>query len=827
MGQGASQSGAAESKAARSRRRMLLVLACALLAGLALVGGWRFQRDVQDALFADAEIQSRAAADAAEQANAAIAHAWGALAGASELGAAANLIDRAPQAVADSAAKARAVSGVAVYGPDGAQIAVSKAAIADIARAAMVALKDQPTWSGVATARDGQRALALARRNGGDIIVVVFDSAALLSEPQGAASLLLAASDGAVLAERPAVRTATNSLRQLPDALGLDPKGPVATSAVFVDTGLDGTRRAVASAPIASGQLRLYAAAPASPEWQAIQPVATSFFLTFVVPFLAAALLLRLWLKQTERADVAVAELIETKDRFRLAVDGARAGVFEWRRDADRIDLSARVAQLLNAPSDTMRLEGLLALVLQEDQAPVAKAFETARETGVLEATFRIRHASATTWIEARGLAIEAQDEPGSLRIVGTAIDVTPQREAEMRAMGLERRLREAIDSYSGPFALWDSRKRLAMWNRSYAKAFNLPANVTRAGASYDAVTGAAQREIATARQDPSDPHIQEVELKTGVWLQMVERRTAEGGLVTVGADITALKRQEEALARSQRNLRSMVSQLEMSEGRNRELAKKYEEEKRRAEDASRAKSAFLANMSHELRTPLNAINGFSELMASELFGPLGDKRYAEYAKDILTSGQLLLDLINDILDMAKIEAGKITLAPQPLDPIEAVDQAVRLMHRKAEEKGLTLVVDGKAAPEIEADHRAVKQMLLNLLSNAIKFTSQGGVMVRVRPAETGVTISVVDTGCGIPKDHLPRLGRAFEQVDMALSRKNGGTGLGLALTKSLAEMHGGRVEIDSEEGRGTIVTVFLPLRATIAPENSVLAGAA
>jgi two-component system cell cycle sensor histidine kinase PleC len=270
-----------------------------------------------------------------------------------------------------------------------------------------------------------------------------------------------------------------------------------------------------------------------------------------------------------------------------------------------------------------------------------------------------------------------------------------------------------------------------------------------------------------------------------------------------------------------------MVSQLEMSEGRNRELAKKYEEEKRRAEEASRAKSAFLANMSHELRTPLNAINGFSELMASELFGPLGDKRYVEYSRDILASGQLLLDLINDILDMAKIEAGKITLSPQTLDPVEAIDQAVRLMRRRAEEKGLTLMIDGERAPEIEADHRAVKQMLLNLISNAVKFTKQGGVMVRVRPADGGVTISVIDTGVGIPKEHLPRLGRAFEQVDMALSRQNGGTGLGLALTKSLAEMHGGRLEIDSEEGRGTIVSIFLPARASISPEHLVSASAA
>jgi two-component system cell cycle sensor histidine kinase PleC len=706
------------------------------------------------------------------------------------------------------------VAGAGVYSASGGELAISNQSAASLTRAAVAALKNEDTWSGIAAGASGARALAMARRADNYIVVAVFDSKALLDSVSGG-RLLLVTQDGALLAAQPKPDKKTTTLA---DALGVDPNGAVATRSTFAETTAKG-RLAVGSAAIATGGVRLYAAAPAGSAMAALQGVVTFYFLVFGAPLAAAILMLRLWVKQSRRAETAEAELVTTKATFRVAVDGARAGVFEWRLDTDHMDLAPRVAELLQAPSNEMRYDGFLALVALDDRERVEQAFTAARENGVLEAAFRVRSTSGTSWIEVRGLAIESDNSPDSLRVIGTAVDVTPQREAELRALALERRLREAIDSYSGPFALWDQRNRLVMWNRSYARAFNLPANLLRSGAAYDAIMAAAKKEIQASRQDPADPHMQEVELKTGIWLQMVERRTAEGGLVTVGADITALKRQEEALARSQRNLRSMVSQLEMSEGRNRELAKKYEEEKRRAEDASRAKSAFLANMSHELRTPLNAINGFSELMATELFGPLGDKRYAEYSRDILASGQLLLDLINDILDMAKIEAGKITLAPQPLEPLEAVDQAVRLMRRRADEKGLTLVVDGANTPEIEADHRAVKQMLLNLLSNAVKFTTDGGVVVRVRPAENGVTISVVDTGCGIPKEHLPRMGRAFEQVDMALSRKNGGTGLGLALTKSLVEMHGGRFELDSEEGRGTIATLFLPTRAKIAPE--------
>jgi two-component system, cell cycle sensor histidine kinase PleC len=823
--EGASHSETNAAKAARTRRTLLVVLACVLLATLAAVGGWRFQRESQAALFADAELQARVAQDAADQANAAIAQAWGVQAGAGELGSTNNLLSTDPGAVARAASKTRAVSGAAVLSAGGAVLATSRPAINDFAVAAARELKDQPSWAGIVSP-GAQRALTIARRVDEKILVTVFDTAALLPTPQSDAQLLLIARDGGVIAARPALADAKAAT--LAAALALNPRGPVAANAVFVDDGLDGRRRAVGSAEIATGAIRLYAAAPTGSAWQSLQGLAIFYLLSFGAPFAISALLLRAWMKQSSRRETAEAELITTKDQFTVAVDGARAGVFEWRPDADTMALSERVVHLLRAPASEMRYEGFLGLVAAEDREQVELAFTRARESGVLESSFRVRTSSGQVWIDVRGLAIASADQADSLRIVSTATDVTAQRETEMRAVALDRRLREAIDSYSGPFALWDARKRLVMWNRSFARAFNLPAAALRIGATYDSITPSAQKEIHSAKQDPSDAHIQEVELKSGLWLQMVERRTAEGGLVTVGADITALKRQEEALARSQRNLRSMVSQLEGSEGRNRELAKKYEEEKRKAEEASRAKSAFLANMSHELRTPLNAINGFSELMAAELFGPLGDKRYAEYCRDILASGQLLLDLINDILDMAKIEAGKITLSPQPLDPMEAVDQAVRLMRRRAEEKGLTLLVDGDAAPEIEADHRAVKQMLLNLMSNAVKFTAKGGVMVRVRPAEGGVTISVVDTGCGIPKEFLPRLGRAFEQVDMELSRANSGTGLGLALTKSLAEMHGGRLEIDSEVERGTIVTIFLPARAMIRQsEDQLIAGAA
>ena len=235
-----------------------------------------------------------------------------------------------------------------------------------------------------------------------------------------------------------------------------------------------------------------------------------------------------------------------------------------------------------------------------------------------------------------------------------------------------------------------------------------------------------------------------------------------------------------------------------------------------RAEAASRTKSRFLANMSHELRTPLNAIIGFSEILRMQMFGQLGHARYLEYAQLINESGALLLDLISDILDMSKIEAGKYELHPEPVNLRHLMESSLRLVRGRAEENGVGLVMNMAEDLDIEeivADERALKQVMLNLLSNSIKFTPSGGkVSTAVCATPNGVAITVSDNGRGIPQDQIARLGQPFEQVatDAALSKQ--GTGLGLALVRSLAGLHGGTMKIDSELDNGTTVTVTLPL---------------
>ncbi len=271
--------------------------------------------------------------------------------------------------------------------------------------------------------------------------------------------------------------------------------------------------------------------------------------------------------------------------------------------------------------------------------------------------------------------------------------------------------------------------------------------------------------------------------------------------------------------------LRFQVEDLarELEETRDEALRKRFE-----AETANASKTAFLANMSHELRTPLNAILGFSEIIAEECFGPVGSQRYKEYAGDIHSSGAHLLSLINDLLDVAKIEAGKMEIAPHPLDAHRTFDIALKLIGARARERQQTLVIEiDPSAPSLYADERALKQILINLCSNAVKFTPEGGrITVRAEAARSGgFQISVQDNGPGIPREKLDRIFTPFSQVDNRYDRQAGGTGLGLALVRGLAELHGGRAWLESEPGKGCCAYVVLPIAAPEAkPAEAVAA---
>jgi two-component system cell cycle sensor histidine kinase PleC len=250
----------------------------------------------------------------------------------------------------------------------------------------------------------------------------------------------------------------------------------------------------------------------------------------------------------------------------------------------------------------------------------------------------------------------------------------------------------------------------------------------------------------------------------------------------------------------------------ELEETRDDALRKRFE-----AEAANASKTAFLANMSHELRTPLNAILGFSEIISQECFGAVGNARYKDYAGDIHSSGAHLLSLINDLLDIAKIEAGRMEISPLPLEARRTFEIALKLIGFKAAEKRQQLIIHVEQnTPPLYADERALKQMLINLVSNAVKFTPEGGrIDVLASPAKGGgFQIMVRDNGPGIPREKLANIFTPFSQVDNRYDRQAGGTGLGLALVRGLAELHGGRAWLESEQGGGCSAFIVLPVKA-------------
>ncbi|WP_417498041.1 PAS domain-containing sensor histidine kinase [Maricaulis sp.] len=567
-----------------------------------------------------------------------------------------------------------------------------------------------------------------------------------------------------------------------------------------------------AVAPITGTELHVYALGAMRINQNAWYRTLFFYGLMFIAPIFVAMGLSALVFMQMGRLRSTRQQLADNEQRFRFAIEGARCGVWDWNPDADTVFVTDSLARILGL-GDAVQCTGteFLKLFSRPDREKLRAAMRGAPTGG--EVDLEVLAASAPVWLQMRGGILNEAGDATKARIVGVAIDVTDRKGAQARVVAAETRLRAALESMTESFVLWDSRQRLVLWNRKFRDLFNFSDGRLKPGMSYSAVEQAAALAIKAVHGDTDGTEAYDIELADGRWLHYSERATADGGLVSVGADITALKHHEAALTENEAQLRKTVDDVKRSQARIADLAKKYEEEKIRAEEANRSKSEFLANMSHELRTPLNAINGFSEIMLREMFGPIGDQRYVGYMKDILGSGQHLLELINDILDMSKIEAGKMQLQTEPTDAGDLVDQCVRIVRGRAEEKQLRLHADVSDLPEIEVDPRAFKQVMINLVSNAVKFTPEGGrVTIRGFMSGLGVAFQVSDTGIGIAADDLPRLGRPFEQIESQHSKSHQGSGLGLALSKSLIELHGGSLSIDSRLGEGTTVSFVLPV---------------
>ncbi|MGP1396738.1 MAG: ATP-binding protein [Inquilinaceae bacterium] len=427
-----------------------------------------------------------------------------------------------------------------------------------------------------------------------------------------------------------------------------------------------------------------------------------------------------------------------------------------------------------------------------------------------------------------------------STRVVHRAflsdIRTRQQNEALLRQFRTERAEWLEISDTSEAFALFDSDGRLLLWNEHYRQILGVPADRLYRGARHlelllaamppsDVAEGKRTRlQWATAQSTLHETHRGPLvhQLADGRWIRSSARQTARGHIATLHVDITEHKTNEAALMRANAEVKrqsaeiqAAYEQLAMQHRRIEETSQDLAHARDEAVRANAAKSEFLANMSHELRTPLNAVIGFSQVMASQMLGPLGTGKYVEYSEDILNSGHHLLSLIDGILDLSKIEAGKLELVRTATSMEACLEASLRLVDGDARRGGVRLDVRGQAAdwPALEVDEMKIKQILLNILSNAVKFTPFGGSVTidTTRTRSGGFQIAIADTGIGMRAQDIPLVMLPFQRLEPAHSGRYSGTGLGLPLAKAFVELHGGHLYIASEPDRGTTVTIDLP----------------
>ena len=587
-------------------------------------------------------------------------------------------------------------------------------------------------------------------------------------------------------------------------------------------TGRDGIERLFAFAPISGQGLVVYAGI-APEDYLAEGRETLQITLPFAGIVLAACTFLILALaRHLGRIEENARTLRLADQRFQTLVSNIPGVVFQRRRTPDGMaPLSwisdAVKAQLGHSRAAILADGGRLfwASVVPDDRAAFREAFaRSAADMSALMWTGRMRRRDGQT-ISVEMTARPRLGHEGLVVWEGIALDITARVAADAALAAVraqldmkKEQLETALSNMAQGMCVYDADLRLVIFNQRYVEIFGLEkmnigpgtplAEVLRVSAAQgnyqrDNAEAAIQARLEAARA--RHPRTLYQRLTDGRTIEVDVRPLAEGGSVASFTDISEREAAQEALR----------------------------DAKEQAELADRSKSQFLANMSHELRTPLNAIIGFSEIMADKLFGPLGDPRYAEYALDIRESGRHLLMLINDILDLSKIEAGQANLREEQVSLAEIVDVCVRLVGDRAQRGGLTLEIDefDDFAP-LWADRLKLKQILLNLLSNAIKFTPTGGTvgLTAWRTPDGGVAVRISDTGIGMRANDIPAALQPFRQVESTLSRKHEGTGLGLPLTKAIVEMHGGTLAITSVPGKGTSVVFTLPPERVIDPQG-------
>ncbi len=533
------------------------------------------------------------------------------------------------------------------------------------------------------------------------------------------------------------------------------------------------------------------------------KPVTVVRWPPWLVPALAAAAALIATLvvafvvvrRQVRERASAEAALRESEERFALAMQGANDGLWDWDIVSNHTYYSPRWLDMLGYAADELpaEIDTFRSRIHPEDLERVAALEQDylAGRADRYETEFRMQHKKGHyITVLSRALLVRRDSDRAPLRLVGTHTDISERRAAEEALRRSEAYVRTMIENMPIDFFAFDRDLRYTMQSPTSKAAVGDVIGL-RAD-EIDAPLRLKEKWAKELRRVLSGETLQaeyDIPTKTSGTRTYVSNMAP----VRVGGDIVAL----------------VGTSIDITERKR--AAHELEEAKERAEAADRLKSAFLATMSHELRTPLNSILGFTGILLQGLAGPLNDEQRKQLAM-VQTSARHLLDLINDVLDISKIEAGELQVAIQPFDLRDLVLEVSASARPLAEKRGLQLHTNvASDVGAVSSDRRRVGQILMNLLSNAIKFTSSGEVRVDCRLDDAWAVISVTDTGIGITKEDLDRLFVPFQQIDSGLTRNYEGTGLGLSISKRLVTMLGGDIHVESEPGHGSTFTFRLP----------------
>ena len=497
-------------------------------------------------------------------------------------------------------------------------------------------------------------------------------------------------------------------------------------------------------------------------------------------------------------------QLQAAEEQYELAAAAIQGGLWHWDIAENEEYYSPHWMAILGYTEDDIKQGIAVSEIHPEDSDRARRALRAHLETKVpYNIEIRLRHADGEyIWVQSKGQAVW-DDDGAPIRMAGSISEISHIMRAETAFRRSQDQMRAISDNSPSLMYMKDTESRMVMVNKAFQKFYGTSEEEALgedmgkwlSPENAELFADLDQRVLTTGKPQETQFEVLRHDGKSRPMLSIeFPVFDHEHNIIGIGGidnDIFERKRAEDNL------IVAMGA----------------------AESANHAKSEFMANMSHELRTPLNAIIGFSEIMAGEIFGPVGSSQYRDYAKDINASGTHLLEIINNMLDLSKIEANKFELQEQTVNVPHAVLSCVTLVQGRAEKQGVKIqTVIADKAPYLYCDERGLKQILLNLMTNAVKFTPEGGTLtIETWSNETdGYVFRFRDTGIGIAAEDIPMVLTPFGQVESAISRIQQGTGLGLPLTKSIVELHGGSFELQSEVGVGTTVTVSFPAQRAV-----------